>query len=182
MLQLGRMNKKKREHNYDERIRQIEHGSLSPLVFSTSGGMGPTAQVVYKRIASMIPEKHDKTYSKTLHRQTLLCSAIMCIREKLWTWPVNEGRVPTYMHRQSHFEHTQPFVWHCTRVSFPFYMKKKMLSLLCTPSCTSLMVFMIINPTYPSSNSICICHNYYCIHTIGSYVYALLQSNLIDTQ
>ena len=35
--------------------------------FSTSGGMGPTANVVYKRIASMIAQKHDKTYSKTLH-------------------------------------------------------------------------------------------------------------------
>ena len=73
---------KKRE--YDQRVREVEHGSFSPLVFSTSGGMGPTANVVYKRIASMIAQKHDKTYSKTLHCKlsySLLCSAIMCIRE-----------------------------------------------------------------------------------------------------
>ena len=38
-----------------------------PLVFSTAGGMGPTANVVYKRIASMIAQKHDETYNKTLH-------------------------------------------------------------------------------------------------------------------
>ena len=36
---------------YDKHVREVEHGSL---VFSTSGGMGPTANVVYKRIASMI--------------------------------------------------------------------------------------------------------------------------------
>ena len=32
---------KKRE--YEERVREIEHGSFSPLVFSTAGGMGPIA-------------------------------------------------------------------------------------------------------------------------------------------
>ena len=39
---------------YDERVREFEHGSFSSLVFSTAGGMGPTANVVHKRIASMI--------------------------------------------------------------------------------------------------------------------------------
>ncbi len=33
-------------------------------VFSTSGGMGPIANVVYKRIASMTAQKQNKTYSK----------------------------------------------------------------------------------------------------------------------
>jgi len=50
---------------YDQRIREVEHGSFSPLVFSTAGGMGPT--VVYKRIASMLAQKYDQAYSKTLH-------------------------------------------------------------------------------------------------------------------
>ena len=36
---------------YEERVREIEHGSFSPLVFSTAGGMGPIATTVYKRIA-----------------------------------------------------------------------------------------------------------------------------------
>ena len=45
---------------YDERVRVIKHGSFSPLVFSTSGVMGTTTAVVYKRIASSIFEKHDK--------------------------------------------------------------------------------------------------------------------------
>jgi len=43
---------------YDERVREIEHGSFSPLVFSTSSSMGPTATVVYKTLASKITEQN----------------------------------------------------------------------------------------------------------------------------
>jgi len=48
--------------------------------------MGPTANVVYKRIVSMIAQKYDKTYSETLKwirfklSYPLLHSAIMCLR------------------------------------------------------------------------------------------------------
>ena len=35
------------------RVREVEQGTFSPLVFSTTGGMGNTATVVYKRIASL---------------------------------------------------------------------------------------------------------------------------------
>ena len=65
--QCYRRNEMEKRRAYDERIREIEHGSFSPLVFSTSGGMAPTANVVYKRIASMISSKHDKPYSRTMH-------------------------------------------------------------------------------------------------------------------
>ena len=67
-------------------MREIEHGSFSPFVFSTTGGMGTTAMVVYKRIASMISEKYERPYSKTMQwircrlSYSLLHSAIMCLR------------------------------------------------------------------------------------------------------
>ena len=86
LSQCYKKNEQEKKRAYDQRIRDVEHGSFSPLVFSTSGGMGPTANVVYKRLASMIAQKHDKTYSKTLHwircklNYSLLRSAIMCIR------------------------------------------------------------------------------------------------------
>jgi len=35
--------------------------------FSTSGEMGPKSNMAYKTIASVIAQKHDKTYSTTLH-------------------------------------------------------------------------------------------------------------------
>ena len=39
--------------------RRDMNRSLSPLVFSASEGMGPTAKVVYKKLASMIASKHN---------------------------------------------------------------------------------------------------------------------------
>ena len=86
LAQCFRRNELEKRRAYDERIREIEHGSFSPLVFSTSGSMGPTATTVYKRLAAMIAEKNNKTYSKTIHwlrcrlNFSLLRSAIMCLR------------------------------------------------------------------------------------------------------
>ena len=64
LSQCYKKNKQEKKRVYDQR------GAWS---FSTSGGMGQTAYMVYKQISSMIAQKHDKTYSKTLH----------CIRCKL---------------------------------------------------------------------------------------------------
>ena len=51
---------------YEARVREVELGCFTPLVFSTSGGLGPAAKTFYKRLASLIPEKHDQPYSLTL--------------------------------------------------------------------------------------------------------------------
>ena len=43
-----------KQRKFDERIREVEFGLFSPLIFSTSGGYGPIAQTVYKRLATLI--------------------------------------------------------------------------------------------------------------------------------
>ena len=55
-------NEADKRRNYDERVREIEHGSFTPLIFSTAGGMGPAGSVVFKRLASMISTKTDRPY------------------------------------------------------------------------------------------------------------------------
>ena len=86
MIKCYRKNELEKKRAYDQRIREVEHGSFSPLVFSTSGGMGPTVTVVYRRLASMIADKRKETYHKTLFwLRCLLCfsllrSAIACLR------------------------------------------------------------------------------------------------------
>ena len=86
LAQCFHRNEREKRRTYEERIREIEHGNLSPLVFSTSGNMGPTATTVYKRLAAMIADKTNKPYSKTIHWMrcrlsfSLLRSAIMCLR------------------------------------------------------------------------------------------------------
>ena len=78
------VNLKKRA--YDQRVREIEHGTFTPLVLSLTGGMGAAATVCYKRLASMLAQKRDQTYSSTVAWLrcslgfALLRSSIQCIR------------------------------------------------------------------------------------------------------
>ena len=63
----------------DERIREVERGTFSPLVFSSSGGMGPTVTVVYKWIATTIPEKRGHPYCHVLYwLRCRLCFLLLC--------------------------------------------------------------------------------------------------------
>lgn len=51
---------------YDQRIHEVEYGCFSPLIFSTSGGLGPVSTLVYKRIAQLQSEKFRKPYTSLL--------------------------------------------------------------------------------------------------------------------
>ena len=67
-------------------MREVERACFSPLVFSASGGMGPSATTVYKKLTSTLADKWDMNYSKCLFWLrcrlciSLLRSAIMCLR------------------------------------------------------------------------------------------------------
>jgi len=43
-------------------IRNVEHGTFTPLVFSVAGGMGPIPSTFYKRLASMLSAKTQQSY------------------------------------------------------------------------------------------------------------------------
>ena len=64
----------------------MEHSSFTPLVFSTTGSLGPAACSFYKRLASMLAEKWNQPYSSTMGwlqcrlSFSLLRSSIMCLR------------------------------------------------------------------------------------------------------
>ena len=55
----------KRRH-YEDRVINVEHGCFTPLVFSTAGGCGPAAKVVFNRLASLLASKWDTSYSKII--------------------------------------------------------------------------------------------------------------------
>ena len=42
---------------YGQRVREVEHDVFTPLVFSTTGGMGQEATTFYKRLADMTAQK-----------------------------------------------------------------------------------------------------------------------------
>ena len=71
---------------YSQRVRDVECGVFTPLVFSTIGGMGREATTFYKSLADMLALKQRTPYSVVIH--WLRCklsfaavrSSIMCIR------------------------------------------------------------------------------------------------------
>ena len=49
-----RRNEKDKRRQYGERICNVEHASFTPLVFTTAGGMGPSASTFYKHLSSRL--------------------------------------------------------------------------------------------------------------------------------
>ena len=60
-----RRHEKEKKRVYEQRIRDIEHGSFAPLVMSVTGGMGRIPQFIYKRLASMLSNKWNQPYATT---------------------------------------------------------------------------------------------------------------------
>ena len=56
------LHERQKQRSYDQCVWEIEHGSFTPLVFSTSGGMGKCASVTYKRLASLLSIKQEHHY------------------------------------------------------------------------------------------------------------------------
>ena len=57
------MQKRMYTNNHEHTRTKIELASFSLQVFSTVGGMGTKATVVYKRLASILSDKHNQPYS-----------------------------------------------------------------------------------------------------------------------
>ncbi len=61
-----RRHEREKRRAYEQRILEVEQGSFTPLVFSTSGGMGRGATVAYKHLASLISIKREQPYSTVM--------------------------------------------------------------------------------------------------------------------
>ena len=79
-------NEKSKKREYNDRILQIEHGSFTPLVFSTFGGMSVECGNFYNKVAEKIAEKRDiasslaKSWIRTKISFSLLRTTNLCIR------------------------------------------------------------------------------------------------------
>ena len=80
------MHENRKRLEYAERIINVEHGSFTPLVFSTTGACGPAADTFLKRLASQLADQDQEPYSSVmswLRRRisfALVRSAILCLR------------------------------------------------------------------------------------------------------
>ena len=102
----------KKKLEYGCRVREVEHGSFTPLVFTTNGGMAQEATVMYKQLASLLVEKRDESYGAIMGwlrckiSFTLLKAALLCLRgsrskpmerkDSTITEAMTEGWVPSH--------------------------------------------------------------------------------------
>lgn len=78
LAQIYRTNENEKKNEYNERIQNVEKGTFTPLVFLTSGGMGPECLKFNKRIAEKTAEKQKENYSHVMmHIRTRLRFALL---------------------------------------------------------------------------------------------------------
>ena len=85
LTSLYRQHERKKKREYGDRVREVEMGCFTPLVFSTVGGMGREAMATFKRLANLLAEKKNEPYSVVLGwlrvrmSFSLLRSALACL-------------------------------------------------------------------------------------------------------
>ncbi|PFX26663.1 hypothetical protein AWC38_SpisGene8659 [Stylophora pistillata] len=84
--QIYRMHENEKKRSYSRHVLYIEHGSFTPFVFTSTGGMGQERLRYHSRLAELIAEKKGENYSKTISwiraktSFALLRSALICLR------------------------------------------------------------------------------------------------------
>ena len=71
---------------YEKRVLEVEQASFTPLVFTTTGGMGRECLRYHSRLAELISVEKGEDYAKTLTwirgkvSFSILRSALLCLR------------------------------------------------------------------------------------------------------
>ena len=80
------LNEKEKKKAYNNRIIEVEHGTLTPLVFSATGGMSRECRKFYSRLSQMLSDKRGIELSKIsvwIRRKisfALMRTLHMCVR------------------------------------------------------------------------------------------------------
>ena len=75
-----------KKRHYGPRIRDVEHGTFTPIVFSTLGGSGRECSAFLKRLSARLAEKHELSYSQVMCwvrcslSFSLLRASLTCLR------------------------------------------------------------------------------------------------------
>ncbi|KAG0714431.1 hypothetical protein GWK47_014173 [Chionoecetes opilio] len=86
-------NEQEKIRAYGERIQHVDQGSFTPLVLTTSGGMGPKVKCFYSRLADVMAEKkhqprsHVVAWMRCRLSLSLLRSALLCLRGTRYSAP-----------------------------------------------------------------------------------------------
>ena len=74
-----------KKNDYCDRVLQVERGSLTPLIFSTTGGEGKEAQRFHQHLAALIAEKEGEKYGivRSFIRRRIRFSLLRTLLESL---------------------------------------------------------------------------------------------------
>jgi len=84
--QIYRIHENDKKRLYSRRVLDVEHDSFTPLVFTTTGGMGKECTRYHSRLAELIAAEKGEHYSQTIPLNqarssfALLRSALVCLR------------------------------------------------------------------------------------------------------
>ena len=85
---------KKREYN--RRVMEVEHGSFTPLIFTTTGVMGHECSIFHKTLAEKISLKKNERYEDIIRYLRVrfsflaLKATLLCLRGSRAVFKVNE--------------------------------------------------------------------------------------------
>ena len=64
--QIYQRHEQEKKRKYNDRVMNIEQGTFTPLVYSTSGGLGNNCQTFCRQLANKIDTKTNDKYEKVL--------------------------------------------------------------------------------------------------------------------
>ena len=64
--QMYSQHEQEKKRKYNDRVIEVERGTFTPLVFSTTGGMGKEASIFLKRLPTLLAPKTNQPYSNTI--------------------------------------------------------------------------------------------------------------------
>ena len=89
-----RRHEQTKKRAYEQRCREVEHASFTPLVMSVTGGLANEATTFYKRLASLLSSKWDHSYSSTLCWLRCRLNSVHPFRPlgiTIFHWPSHQG-------------------------------------------------------------------------------------------
>ena len=66
IFQMYHAHEREKKLRYNARVLNIEKACFTPLIFSTTGGLGPEADRFYRRLAMKMSDKTGQRYSDTI--------------------------------------------------------------------------------------------------------------------
>jgi len=84
--QIYRRHENEKKRQYANLVLEVEQGTFTPLVFSTTGGMGEECLRYHSRLAELLSAKKGKDYSITISwirskvSFAILSTALLCLR------------------------------------------------------------------------------------------------------